>query len=704
MEKRKNYIIILLGVFILILSGCSNLEINKEIINNEKLETEQNQSTNIELKVIKNNNDYLKIINEEISNTISTYHRDSTFEGGGVLYEKTNSLVNVDATFSGTFSDDYSKTNVQEENIDEADIVKTDGKYIYTLKEKELFIVDVYPPNNMKITSGFKLNENDENSNINPKNIFINGDYLILFANEYKRDIKISEISLLPYETYRDYTKIMIFNISNREKLELIEEFSITGSYHEARMLNNNIYLVSKENNYFYGPDFPFPILYRNEEKILNSQVYYYDIKENMQINNIFSFSLDNLEDYTIESFLLDSYSSTLYMSEKNLYISAKNNYQINEIKQFEEVILPIINDTKIQEEIKNILNNNRDNQEIKKLLDEHLNSLDVEDRIIFSELVYERLYNYQDMMESENSKTAIFKFEIDDTQIKLIENTLINGELVNQFSLSEKDENLRVATTTSYWSRSNGLISYNNVYVLDKNLNEIGKIEGLADGEQIYSTRFLGDILFMVTFKEIDPLFVINLSNPENPKVLGYLKIPGFSEYLHPYKENYLLGIGKDTTLSEWGGVITNGVKISLFDVKDLNNPKEVDNYIIKGRYTQTEVSEDHKALLLDEKRDYLVLPIREELRISPEITDIYTQNYFLGAYVFDLSNNKIERITRIEHKAEFTGRTYYSHSPDAIKRALYIDDTLYTISENKILASNISENFKKVNEINIE
>ena len=123
----------------------------------------------------------------------------------------------------------------------------------------------------------------------------------------------------------------------------------------------------------------------------------------------------------------------------------------------------------------------------------------------------------------------------------------------MNQYSMDEYNNDLRVATTVNAWV-SQGNMNYNNVYVFDSGMNVIGKVENIAENESIYSTRFMGDRLYMVTFQRIDPFFVIDLSSPTSPKVLGELKIPGYSQYLHPYNENFIIGIGKDTGENQWG------------------------------------------------------------------------------------------------------------------------------------------------------
>jgi uncharacterized secreted protein with C-terminal beta-propeller domain len=201
-----------------------------------------------------------------------------------------------------------------------------------------------------------------------------------------------------------------------------------------------------------------------------------------------------------------------------------------------------------------------------------------------------------------------------------------------------------------------------------------VGRLEGLASGERIFSARFMGNRVYLVTFRQIDPFFVIDLSNPTTPEVLGYLKIPGFSGYLHPYDENHVIGVGKQDS----------NVKLSLFDVTDVTAPTEaVPPYIVKASYSDTSVLYDHKAFLFDKSRQLLALPIsiNEAMWINDSY---YNMGYWQGEYVFNLSltNGFALRgnVTHQEPSTETWNSNYW------IKRTLYIDNVLYTISDKKV------------------
>ena len=174
-----------------------------------------------------------------------------------------------------------------------------------------------------------------------------------------------------------------------------------------------------------------------------------------------------------------------------------------------------------------------------------------------------------------------------------------------------------------------------------------------------------------------MDPLFVIDLSDASSPKILGKLKIPGFSDYLHPYDENHIIGVGKETAGNEWGGVSIKGVKLSLFDVTDVNNPKQIDTYEIGTAGTDSEALRDHKAFLFDKNKDILVIPIRE-IQGKEQYNSqygYYTQKVWQGAYVFGvtpLSGFKLKG--KISHFDDFEEQYYYWGSPGAC--LLYTSD----------------------------
>jgi len=303
---------------------------------------------------------------------------------------------------------------------------------------------------------------------------------------------------------------------------------------------------------------------------------------------------------------------------------------------------------------------------------------------------------------------TIIHKIGIENGEITYKSQSEVPGHVLNQFSMDEYNGFFRVATTVgNVWDGS----SSNNVYILDADLKQVGAIEGIAPGEKIYSARFIGDRAYLVTFKKVDPFFTLDLSDPYNPKILGKLKIPGYSDYLHPYDENHIIGIGKETVEAlpeekEGRGIDFawyQGLKIALFDVSDFEHPKEIAKVVIGDRGTDSPALYDHKAFLFDRDKHLLVIPV-SVYEIDEEIKEqhgnytgsIYGEFTFQGAYVYHLSLDDgfqfLGRITHMDNES-YLKSGYYPPFSTAIVRSLYIDDILYTVSQSMVKLNSLED-----------
>lgn len=241
----------------------------------------------------------------------------------------------------------------------------------------------------------------------------------------------------------------------------------------------------------------------------------------------------------------------------------------------------------------------------------------------ISSENIYltENCYNDED---STVTRTSIKKISFRDGKLEPVAQVKVDGLLNDSFSIDEYDGYLRMVTTIDSIENNRGvmpLLNFNSgsaaeqkeaktesltgnaLFVLDQNLETVGEIRGLAPDEQIYSARFMGETVYFVTYRQTDPLFSADLSDPENPEIIGKLKIPGFSEYLHPYGEGKLLGIGMDT---DEEGITTEGVKISMFDITDPGNVEEVSKYVLEGMYG-TDVAYDYRCAFVDAEKNMI-------------------------------------------------------------------------------------------------
>jgi inhibitor of cysteine peptidase len=290
---------------------------------------------------------------------------------------------------------------------------------------------------------------------------------------------------------------------------------------------------------------------------------------------------------------------------------------------------------------------------------------------------------------------TTIYRVHIANSTIIPEAQGQVPGQVLNQFSMDEYNDHFRIATTT--WTYTNLTSSpTNNVYVLDMNMSIVGKLEDLAPGEHIYSARFMEKRCYLVTFVMIDPLFVIDLSDPTKPAVLGQLKIPGYSNYLHPYDENHIIGVGKETSPSDEGFFAWyQGVKISLFDVSNVSDPIQIANYTIGDRGTNSPVLYDHEAFLFDKEKDLLVIPVLVAKVDRSQYPDAippnaYGQPVWQGAYVFNITSNGLAYRGAITHMENSTNIYDYSHY---VQRSLYIGNVLYTVSEAEVKLNSLDD-----------
>jgi uncharacterized secreted protein with C-terminal beta-propeller domain len=267
-----------------------------------------------------------------------------------------------------------------------------------------------------------------------------------------------------------------------------------------------------------------------------------------------------------------------------------------------------------------------------------------------------------------------------------------------------------RIATTKGEPWSSRENTSKNNLYVLDADLNIVGQVEDIAPGEQIYSVRFMGNRGYLVTFKTVDPLFVVDLKDPKNPKILGALKIPGYSNYLHPYDENHIIGFGKDTV--EYVRKDTQGrelgrtayylgMKIAVFDVSDVQNPIEKFTEKIGDRGTESELLSNHKALYFEKDKNLLAFPVtvmevQNQKDPSNSNFPAYGSFAFQGAYIYslDLVNGFTlqKKVTHLNAEDYLKAGDYWYQSDKNVERILRINNILYTLSKDRIKAHNLS------------
>lgn len=564
--------------------------------------------------------------NIDYSKSITSF---GTTASDGMAREE--SAAPADSAQSVAGSGSYSTTNVQVAGIDEADIVKTDGKYIYIAGNSAVRIVGadngkLSDDTAIRLSAGKNVNE-----------IYVDGDRLILLGtrSEYTYreekpgrpvsdgggmevmpapavDLPLLDIEgdepqsdiaadIMPrYETSKTFSYVDIYDISNPLKPVFLKGHEMEGYYQSSRKNGEIVYLVTNA----YPSGIVLPLM---KDTTVSTKAFPMELDDVMIMPRhpspgylIVSAVNVNTEEKT-EVEAITAYGSTMYMNDSALYLAFNNN----------------------------------------------------------------------------SADTSIIKFELAGMKVGYAGSGDVPGYLLNQFSMDEHEGHLRVATTD--WEKNS-----NSLYILDQSLNVSGSVENLAEGESIYSVRFMGDKGYVVTFRTIDPLFVFDLSDPKNPVLTGELKVPGFSSYLHPVGEDLLLGIGADTyeiyRKDSSGkdvviGTRQGGIKFSLFDVSDMGKPKEISKYVTGDSGSSSEALYNHKAIMLD--------PSKERVAIDAYLGgENPEKGYRQAAVVMNYGGEKLSLKGVID--SEPSG-VYGSDIPYA-RRLLYIGDELYYVQDGRI------------------
>ena len=613
-------------------------------------------------------------------------------------------VANVKDASSVRDGPDYSTTNVQVANVDEPDFIKNDSKYVYIVSRNTLSIIDAYPAQNAKLV--LKIALDIESQYI--QNMFLNGDRLVIFYNGQSDEEIIPQYDFIPRRSYSSVTHALIVDVSDKENPTILKDYSIDGHFRDARMIGDYAYFVTNSNIDHQYPR--LPIILEDSMLLMTPDAFYFDNMEEFSNFNTLT-AIDIFGDTINSETFLMGYTATFYVSENNFYLTYQQNtpfefYENLAQNRFFEVVVPLLPD-EIQQEILKIREDTSISlptqwMKISELMQSAYNELSKEQREKLFDEIKKALNEYDAKIQEDTRKTIIHKISIDKDNIEYVSKGSVPGRLLNQFSMDENQDRFRVATTIEHYTEFQGTTRTNAVYVLDENLEIVGQLEDIAPDESIFSARFMDDRLYLVTFQQIDPFFVIDLST-DNPKILGELKIPGFSNYLHPFDEEHIIGIGRDTKETDNGRVQQLGVKIALFNVSDVENPQVADEIIIGDRSTNSEALYNHKAFFFDKSRGILSIPIsgngdslKQEFNskiIAPEF------NQWSGFYVYDLNSSEGFKLKGAITHVDGDSR-YYGMSN---ARTFYIEDVLYTISE-EYLKMNSIEDLENINSIKLE
>ncbi len=601
---------------------------------------------------------------------------------------------------------DYSGTNNQVQGVDEADKVKTDGEYLYVISEQKLSIIKAQPAAEAKKLSTIFFTGR-------PVEVLINADTLVVFGNG-------PEDNLMFMHKYR---------VTNREKPVLVKEVKSSGYYLTSRMIGSNVYAVIHAPVYRYEPVsgqnkvvLPKLITDGQERTIAASSIHYFNCPDyNYNYTLILSLSVQDTADQVQSKTFLTGTSQTVFVSAENLYLTGdkRPDYAIYTQKLLDGLAALVPAD--IANKIKAVRDSEQGytekTQQAESILEEYLNTLDYQQAAALEEKIGQVMDKFQRDLNRERNKTVIHKISLIGSQVKYHSQGEVNGRVLNQFSMDEHNGYFRIATTSEGFLSTTSPATRNNIYVLDDKMKVTGQLLGLAPSERIYSARFMGDRAYLVTFRQTDPLFVVDLANPQQPKLLGQLKIPGYSDYLQPYDDNHLIGIGREISTTQIPQPLTEqsmiippptrgqGVKIALFDVTNPASPREIAKYVIDRDDSDSAARHDHRAVLFSKEKNLLVIPVSygSFYRILPmEAKGIMPYRpAWQGAYVFNISldkSNGIKLRGKLDHQINENGESYF----DTISRSLFIEDVLYTISDRHLKMYKL-ENLKEIKKISL-
>lgn len=556
----------------------------------EKQDTATDQAESSDIQTAKS---YDQIYEYLQANQDDQYGTDTGMLERGVVTESaedsssTNSAAAVDTGVAQNSKSSenavYSETNVRQEGVDEADVVKTDGRYLYTLKDNGRSVAIVDTSNGeLQMVISIPVEDDDQ-----AREFYVNDGHLIL-VSEFNQEREDGTWTYASTDT-----RVTTYDITDPEKPEKAGEVTQSGSYTSSRLTDGHLYLFTQ---------------------------------------------------YSVDV------TSGITPKDKKAYIPYVNQQML----EADDIYLPPFSQAYMYEVVSSV--------DVAK-------PGEIQDtKAIFSDggelyVSNDNIYWYETQW-SDKTETVIKRISYKGGKLKAEASGKVDGYINDSFSIDEYDGYLRVVTTDD---ETNGL------YILNSNMKEVGTITGLAEGEQVYSARLLGDTGYFVTYEQTDPLFSVDLSDPKNPKIIGKLKIPGFSEYLHFYGENLLLGIGMDV---DEDGFTTNGVKLSMFDISDSSDVKEIQKYTLENVYSAA-VMYDYKAVLID--------PEKNVIGFAADGNN--GENYYVFSYN---DTNGFECLMN----ETVNGNGYQS------ARGVYVDNTLYVVKGNIIEAYDMAD-YQKIDDL---
>ncbi|MFO0839268.1 MAG: beta-propeller domain-containing protein [Phycisphaerae bacterium] len=614
---------------------------------------------------------------ESESEFVNYFKDQATARTRGAIFPAVFELSNVaptaaagsadTATSGDTSSGSFSGTNLQEAGVDESDVMKSDGTNLYIAAGGKLRVVRASPREQMSEIGSLSFGDSDNPVYINE--MYLYGKNLLILASKFSYYGGPEMLAVWP--PYYQSAESLLFNVDVTDPTTptITQQRSFDGTLSSSRLTNDRLILVISIVPTIPATPLPLPLTPIGVE----------DFAPKSRINDA---AVEMVPwDHWLRPESPDGYYMTAVMT-----LDAKD------------------------------VNNNVGSVAVMANAGTIYASTEA---LYLTDSDYDQNNNYRESV-------VIHKFKFDSNgAATYTASGTVPGRLLNQFSLGEYQGNLSVATNVAAtFTLSGGTVAvsnggggvvfagvddaasppataqsvvapeppYNAVYVVgekDAELQVLGKVEGIAPGEQIFAARFMGKRGFLVTFRRVDPLFSLDLSDPTAPKVVGELKIPGYSDYLHPVGDTHLIGVGRSASTNQFGGTVPDKLQLSLFDLTDPANPKTVQQIEIGGSYSSSDVSYTHKAFTFLADRNLLAIPATLMKRVSSG--DPFFPSYdteFDGALVFRV--DPASGFTALGRIANQTPSTYYYYS---WRRAAFIGDDAYSITDAGVRAASIND-----------
>lgn len=618
-------------------------------------------------------------MSEKATDQSDTYRTKATAKSSS-----SDSTISSDGVKKKSDSKAYSTTNIQTEGVDEGDVVKTDGEYIYIVNDKKsvVNIVKAQGKETKKIAK-IKIKYNKEDLNV--KEIYYADNKLIVISGVYEDDVLYGiEDSVTSkgcgVNNGKSITIISVYDITDRSNPKLIKQNTQQGDFDSSKLSGNYVYTISEANvNITDKRDSCVPEI--NEKPMDYSKIYLPNKIDDCSYTVITVMDINNPDKFYDQTAIAGNVQN-VYVSENNIYLidDEYEEIDISDTKKGKN-ILKKINIGKLQESQKNL-----SAKEIKKVKKAYGGEYD------WSKVTETRKIGYF----KSQIKTNIVKYSYKDGKLNFVNENSVEGYVDSNLSFDEKTGCLRFVSSNSTSSyvgertvlkdgkgkiisenivNTNDYEKYyeeevldNNVYVLDENLKEVASIKGLAKNESVYAVRYLGNYGYFVTYENTDPLFTVDFSDMKNPKIVGKLKLPGYSDYLHFYDENSMLGLGMEND---------NYLKLEMYNVSN-GKAKQISKKVLK-RYMYSDALHDYKSIIVDKEKN--LIGFKATLS-NGNYEDVYV--------LYRFENNKFKKLAEVSLSGE-----------SCAVRGLYIDNYFYIVTLGKDVKVLDLNNYKVVKKI---